>query len=116
MTVMVVDDEYDLQQAVKGVLEDEGFEVVTCSTGEQAMAALKSGRPEVLLLDLMLPAMSGYEVLDRVREQPALHDLPIVIMSAVCEPVSVGDRSQAFLRKPFSAERLIEVVQTLKGA
>jgi DNA-binding response OmpR family regulator len=111
-TVMLVEDEYDLQQAVKGLLEDEGYEVVACGSGEEALEALEGRRPDLLLLDLMLPYMSGDEVLDAVRGLPALDGLPVIVMSAVRTPKDeVVARSQAFLKKPFSADRLLSTVR-----
>jgi DNA-binding response OmpR family regulator len=111
-TVMLVEDEYDLQQAVKGLLEDEGYEVMAFGSGEEALEALEGHRPDLLLLDLMLPYMSGDEVLDAVRGKPMLDGLPVIVMSAVRTPKDeVVARSQAFLKKPFSADRLLTTVR-----
>jgi len=111
-TVLVVEDEYDLQQAVKGLLEDDGYEVVACGSGEEALDALEGSRPDLVLLDLMLPYMSGDEVLEAVRGKSTLEGLPVIVMSAVRTPKDeVVSRSQGFLKKPFSADRLLSAVR-----
>ncbi|UQA56335.1 response regulator [Polyangium aurulentum] len=117
-TVLLVEDEYDLQQAVKGLLEDDGYEVIACGSGEEALEALEGSRPDLMLLDLMLPYMSGDEVLETVRCKLKLDGLPVIVMSAVRTPKDeVVARSQGFLKKPFSADRLLSAVRKqLEGA
>lgn len=111
-TVLVVDDEHDILYAVKGVLEDEGYEVVACSAGSEALDYLATNRPNLVLMDVMMPYMTGYDVLERIQESPNLEGLPVVMMSAGAPAAAPkGEpRWRAFLKKPFTLDRLIQVV------
>lgn len=110
-TILVVDDERDLLTAVSGVLGDEGYRVVECCDAEQALRYLEQHRPDAALIDVMLPVMDGRELVARLRQDPRLDDLPVVMMSAV-ETTDL-DRAQfaAFLKKPFHLKRLLETIQ-----
>jgi CheY-like chemotaxis protein len=109
--ILVVDDELDILHAVAGILEDEGYEVIACGSGREALAALSLARPSLILLDVMMPYMSGYEVLDSMKAMPALDGVPVVLMSAV-EPNHKRSASwKAFLRKPFHLDKLLATVK-----
>lgn len=110
--ILVVDDEYDLLQAIRGVLEDEGFDVAACSSGPEAIAFVEREIPSVVLLDVMMPYMTGYDVLDRVRRMPGCEALAVIMMSAV-EPAPELRRRAPFLRKPFDFDRLVSTVRGL---
>lgn len=112
-TVLVVDDEQDLLRAVEGLLEDEGFDVVACGTGREALAYLADTRPALVILDVMMPYISGYQVLDEIRNSAALEDIPVVLMSAASVRADRAAQCQAFLRKPFSVDQLMGAVGSL---
>jgi CheY-like chemotaxis protein len=112
-TILVVDDEYDILCAVKGVLEDEGYDVVACSTGREALNYLADGRPSVILMDVMMPYMSGFDVLEALSKIPELSGLPVVMMSAVEPGAKQSPKWKAFLKKPFTLERLIQTVESV---
>ena len=80
-SILVVEDEQALQEALKLKLEKEGIEVLTASTGEEALEVLKKRRPTLVSLDILLPRMNGLEVLRNIRGNPKLRDLPVVIVS-----------------------------------
>lgn len=80
-SVLVIEDEQALQEALKLKLEKEGIEVLTASTGEEALEALKKRRPTLVTLDILLPRMNGLEVLQKIRGDANLRDLPVVIVS-----------------------------------
>lgn len=111
--MLVVDDEQDLLHAVEGLLEDEGFDVVACSTGREALDYLANAHPALVILDVMMPYISGYEVLDGIRSSAALHDIPVVLMSAAGVRADRAAQCQAFLRKPFSVDELMGAVGAL---
>ena len=114
--ILVVDDELDILHAVAGILEDEGYEVIACGSGREALAALSSLsslRPSLVLLDVMMPYMSGYEVLETLKAIPGMEGVPVILMSAV-EPRqkdTKGARWKAFLRKPFHLDKLLSTVK-----
>jgi CheY-like chemotaxis protein len=109
--VVVVDDEFDIADALAVVLEEVGFQVVTCSDGREGLDAIRSRRPALVLLDVMMPRMSGIEVLAALRDDPSLSSIPVLLMSAVEPPgkrEALGFRS--FIRKPFSLDALLTEV------
>lgn len=110
-TILIVDDEFDMLSAIQGALEDEGYQVVAKSSGPEALHYLGDRRPDLLLMDVMMPVLSGLEVLQRVRRMEGMQDLPVIMMSAVELPAKTPERSwDSFLKKPFSLDRLARCV------
>lgn len=108
-TILVVDDEYDLLSAVCGVLKDEGYDVLEASDGKQALEVLAHQRPDLALVDVMMPFVSGVELVESVKEMPTLDGMPIVLMSAVDDP-QVKRGVAGFLKKPFQIKKLLATV------
>jgi DNA-binding response OmpR family regulator len=80
--ILVVDDEPDIVRLVDISLKLCNFEVQSAYSGAEALEKLKEGKPDLLLLDVMMPKMSGYEVCAAIRKDPALKDLPIIMLTA----------------------------------
>jgi CheY-like chemotaxis protein len=81
-TVLFVDDEPDLQKVFKYRLNKQGYEVIEASDGKKALETLKTARPDLVLLDYRLPGMDGHEVCRRMKADPALKSIPVILMSA----------------------------------
>lgn len=116
-TVLVVEDEYDLLATLRAILEEEGYATQTCSDGREALERLRAQRPDLLLMDRMLPRLSGDDVARIIAEEPAFDGIPIVLMSAA--PPGDGrptGHGRAFLRKPFSLATLLGTVRAMIGA
>jgi CheY-like chemotaxis protein len=114
LSVLVVDDDAAIRDAVAGVLESEGFEVRSADNGEAALDAIRAdGVPDLMILDLMMPVLSGWEVLEIVDTLPELRELPILVLSAMCTPVSQGCTGgvRACLGKPVGLEALVDAVR-----
>lgn len=111
-TILVVDDERDLLTAVAAVLEDEGFEIIECGNGRDALDELRKRRPDLALIDVMMPFMSGTELVAEIQREPELSDLPVVLMSAV-ENSEAKKLARAFLKKPFALGKLVTLVHDL---
>ena len=111
----MVDDEFDLTSTVRAILEGEGYRVDACSNGREALERLKAGRPDLVLLDVMLPVVDGYEVLAAIRQTPGLADLPVVLMNSF-PPKKDGTGSHGFLRKPFGLGSLLDTVRQVVPA
>lgn len=115
LRVLIVEDERHIIESLSFVLESEGFVVASELDGEAGLRRLRSERPDVLVLDLMLPKMNGLEVLKLVRADPALRGLPVVILTAkgrqqdrrMAEEIG----ADAFMTKPFSNAEVVEVVR-----
>ena len=106
--VLVVEDEQDIRETLRDILEMEGYRVRCASNGKEALDALaEMPRPRLILLDLMMPVMSGYELLQALRANDDLSSIPVTVVSAVGEKLSAGT---AVLRKPVDLETLLHAV------
>jgi CheY-like chemotaxis protein len=104
-TVLVVDDDAEIRDTLSALLQHEGYTVVRAENGVQALQQLRSVHPRVMLLDLMMPVMSGWEVLEELEESGELKDVKVVVVSAMCAP-----HARACLRKPVDLDELLDVV------
>lgn len=111
--ILIVDDEPDLRGLVRFILELDGHEVVEAHHGAAALQRLGEGGVDLLITDVMMPVMSGTELIDRLRDDPASADLPIVVLSA--SPHTV-DRANHVMHKPFEPADLRRVAAQLARA
>lgn len=119
-TVLVVDDEFDLANTLRAILEAEGYRAETCSDGREALDRLRSdapaSKPDLVIMDVMMPRVSGLEVLRAMRQSPDLDGVPVILMSAMTPSVSRDEyRWQAFLRKPFTLQAVVKAVHQHAG-
>lgn len=115
-TILIADDEFDLTGTLKAILQGEGYEAVVCADGREALARLGECKPDLLLMDVMMPRMSGYEVLKAMKRTPGLEGIPVVLMSAAPLGVKTADcRAEAFLLKPFTLDAVLRAVGQLIG-
>ena len=112
-TILVVDDDLELSDGLRAMLERQGFRVIRASNGQEGKSAIYNQRPDLVILDMMMPRMGGYPVLEHFRDKS---DAPPIIMITANE----GSRHKAYaeylgvvdyIRKPFAMERLLEAVQ-----
>ncbi|MBI2773475.1 MAG: response regulator [Chloroflexi bacterium] len=113
--VLVVDDEPGIVEVIRGVLEHEGFRVVTAANGAEALRELKRRLPAVVLLDMQMPVLDGQTFVRIVRRWKM--DVPIVVMTAGSNAARWARELpvQAYLSKPFDTERLVEVASRYTG-
>lgn len=107
--MLIVDDESDIRETVSEVLADEGYEVHDARDGAEALSKCRALHPSVVLLDLMMPRMNGWEFRAAQMHDPELAEIPVVVVSALGR-VSTIDAA-AFLQKPFDLSDLLEVVR-----
>ncbi|HEX6036034.1 MAG TPA: response regulator, partial [Anaerolineales bacterium] len=81
--VLIVDDEYIGRETLQSVLEGEGYELEMAENGPQAIEKAKQLLPDVILLDVMMPGMTGFEVCQRIRSDPQIAEIPIIILTAL---------------------------------
>jgi CheY-like chemotaxis protein len=114
-TVLVVDDEPDVLLLCRVNLEFEGHEVIEAADGEQAMAQVRAHRPDVVLLDVMMPKMDGWQVLSAIKADETLAHIPVVMLTAkVQDQDQIRGWSQGaadYITKPFSPLALSQVLQ-----
>jgi len=79
--VVVIDDDDDFVLLVKMMLADQGLEIVTASLGQRGLELMRARRPDVVILDLMLPDMNGWEVYMQMQQEPTFSDIPVIILS-----------------------------------
>jgi DNA-binding response OmpR family regulator len=116
-TILTVDDEPDVLELIRFHLTHAGCEVLTATSGRSALETIRVHRPDLVLLDLMLPDIDGFGVCEILRRQPATATLPIIIVSAwsTTDSRDLGLQLGAldYLTKPFSPKTLVERVQRL---
>jgi CheY-like chemotaxis protein len=110
-TVLVVEDESSIAELVVAMLSDAGYHLVVAANGQEALACLEVGRPDLILTDLMMPFMDGRELCKRLNSHAEYNSIPIVIMSAAYNTINLdGCDYAAFLGKPFDTEQLLETL------
>lgn len=119
--VLIVDDEPNIVISLEFLMKKEGFEVAVAGDGEAALAQVAAFRPDLILLDVMMPKKSGFEVCESLRADPAHAGLKIVILTAkgreteVAKGLAIG--ADAYVTKPFSPKALaVQVKQLLEIA
>jgi two-component system cell cycle response regulator DivK len=113
--ILVVEDQPDNRRILRDLLGNAGYELIEAETGEEALTALEAQRPDLILMDIQLPGMDGYEATRRIRLNPELKSIPII---AVTSYALAGDEAQAlaagctaYVTKPFSPRALLAKVQ-----
>jgi len=113
-TILIVDDEFDLANTLCAILQAEGYSPEVYADGRQAMERLKTTslpRPELVLMDIMMPRIGGLDVLRMIRSTPGLDSVPVILMSVITPNDSTGLHWDAFLPKPFSLQDVVHAVQ-----
>ena len=115
--VLVVDDDPVIARLLEVNLRLDGYEVETASRGEEALERAAAGGPDLVILDVMMPGLNGWETCRRLREQPAFADTPVVFLSARAQDDDRGKGmalgSVAYVTKPFDPVRLMELVRRM---
>ena len=117
LKILLVDDEPGIVRLVSKRLEVEGFDVVGCMDGTQAMIQVQAVRPDLIILDVMLPGVNGHEVCRRLKRDPGFKNIPIILFTAKTslkdEGIALEHGADAYIRKPFRAKELIEAIRAL---
>ncbi len=117
--VLLIEDEPNIIQAISFILSRDGWQVATHADGRTALSEVARCKPDVVILDVMLPNRSGYEILHDLRADPATSDLPVLMLTARGQK---KDREMArryganrFMTKPFSNAEVLQAVRALVG-
>ncbi len=115
--VMIVEDEPHIVESLSFLLTREGFDVRAMDDGAAALRALEAEPPDVLVLDVMLPGLDGFELLRRLRAAPALKSLPVLMLTAKGQrrdrEIAEAAGADRFMTKPFSNAELVAAVKAL---
>jgi CheY-like chemotaxis protein len=112
---LIVDDEKLILISTRIVLESVGYEVVTAASGEEALVTARATQPGLILLDIMMPGIDGWETLSRLKEDPELKEIPVIIFTArehsrgrqLAREMGAVD----YFQKPFEPDELIDIVE-----
>ena len=113
--VLIVEDDADCRDLITLILEDE-YAVTTAANGEEALEAIERDKPDIVLLDIMIPHVDGWEVLRRLRADDRYKDLPILAVTALASEEShqraIREGATDYVIKPFDPDELLEVIST----
>lgn len=117
--ILIVDDDPNIVISLEFLMKREGFDVVVATDGEAALAAMEQHRPDLVLLDIMMPKKDGYEVCQQIRANPAWKHVGIIMVTAKgrdterAKGLALG--ADAYITKPFSTKDLAQQVKQLLG-
>lgn len=114
--ILVIDDETDYRHLILLALQNAGYETLDAANGESGIELAKRHKPDLILCDLMMPGMSGYETLAAVRNDPTTSTIPFIFLTAFDEPFSKMRGAElgmnGFLQKPVALTQLLEFIKT----
>jgi CheY-like chemotaxis protein len=114
-TVLVVDDEPVLRTIVREILHEEGYAVIEAADGRVMLEMMERERPDLVLMDVMMPGVDGREAYRQLRSRPEHQDVPVVMMSAAVPSHGLDPSIAGFMAKPFDLNQLVELVVRLIG-
>ncbi len=118
--ILAVDDESDVVLIVKTALQSEGYEVETAGNGFDALAACRDQRPDLILLDVMMPGMSGFDVMRELKNDDKTASIPIIMLTGVSERKKIQEAlmggTQYYIVKPFDIQELLDKVADVLAA
>jgi len=110
--ILVVDDDVEILKMLSRTLELEGFDAATAADGSSALAILEESKPDLVILDIMMPGLDGFQVLDIIRQRS---DIPVIMLTGKCEVDSLRDAltlgADDYVRKPFRPRELLARVR-----
>jgi len=117
--ILVVDDEIYIVHILDFSLGMEGYEVLTALDGEQALEKARAEKPDLIVLDIMMPKLDGYETCKRLKADPDTKDVPVILLSAkgrnVDQKVGFEVGADDYITKPFSPRKLVERINAILG-
>lgn len=112
--IMVVDDEPEITEIIDAFLQNEGYTVKVENNPQNALNLAEEFKPDLILLDIMMPGTDGYQVCNLIKENPRLGDTPVIFLTGKDSKDDQGKSFQVggdmFIKKPFSCDRLLEIV------
>jgi len=115
--ILAVDDEKNIVRLVQINLERQGYEVITANDGKEALEKVDSERPDLVVLDVMMPYMDGFEVLQNLRRNPSTREIPVIMLTAKAQDQDVFKGWQSgvdcYLTKPFNPMELVSFVKRI---
>ncbi len=114
-TILAVDDEVDITEMLSVLLEGEGYRVLIASGGAEALSILETERPDLVLLDIMMPEVDGHQVCSGIRARPGLQDVPVLMLTAKNDIAhiaqAVDEGADGFIVKPFQVDQFLQAIK-----
>lgn len=120
-TILIVDDEADFVRSTSYRLKFEGYETMEAYNGEEALTLMERAKPDLILLDIMMPKMTGVQLYEQLRESPATKDIPVIFLTVWDQLVPSSSKdinhSSRYVAKPFEFSNLLDEIKLLlKGS
>jgi len=113
--ILVVEDQEDNRQILRDLLSNVGYDMTEAGNGEEALAAVAARRPDLILMDIQLPIMDGYETTRRIKADPALKSIPIIVVTSYAlsgdEDKARAAGCDAYVTKPYSPRQLLAKIR-----
>jgi len=117
--VLVIEDEPNISEAIRFILRRDGWAVTVLDSGERALTTIHQARPDLVILDVMLPGVSGFDVLRTIRADRTVHNLPVIMLTAkgqaAARELARDSGASLFMAKPFANAELLAAVRQLAG-
>jgi CheY-like chemotaxis protein len=115
--ILIAEDEAELRLMLKTSMEHAGYEVVTASNGLEALDRIRSDTPDVVLLDVLMPDMDGFEALSKLKANPSTSHIPVVMLTGLNDDTDISKGwklgTSLYMTKPFVPEQLISYIQNV---
>jgi OmpR family response regulator RpaB len=110
--IMAIDDEIEILRLLRNILEDEGYDFIGADSGDSAFSMMQKRNPDLIILDIMMPGLNGFQVLDRIRQES---DIPVIMLTGMGEVTALRDSVEIgaddYVRKPFYPLELVARVR-----
>ncbi len=118
--IVCIEDEPDMIELLRTILETKGFTVIGADGGVVGLETVRREKPDLILLDLMMPDMDGWEVFQQVKDDPELQEIPVVVVTAKAQSIDkvLGlyiARAEDYITKPFKVQDLVDSIENLVG-
>jgi len=118
--ILIIEDEEILLDLLKSKLETLGYEVYTAIDGEEGLKAIREVVPDLILLDIVMPKMSGFEVMEEMQKDPSIKEIPVIVISNSGQPVELDKAKQLgakdwLIKTEFDAREVVEKVRAILG-
>lgn len=115
--LLLADDSITIQKVVELILAEEDFEIRTAGNGEEALAVMRSFGPDIVLADIEMPKMNGYQLCEKIKQDPSTSSIPVILLTGAFEPVdeelAKQVRADDYLIKPFESQELISKINAV---
>ena len=113
MRVLIVEDDGDLRESLADVLEERGYRAVTATDGREGLRQMRAYEPDIVVLDLMMPLMDGWQFRLAQKRDPSLAAIPVIAISASESAAAATIDTDLYLRKPFMPEKMVEAIDNV---